>query len=403
MRLISYTLFFLSAVSISLPRHSNAQNSVVLINAESLRGVVQDGKDVSLVIGEVHYYIPDKNLDIFCDTTYVYRQEEIYILRGNVKVIDNEKSFISDLLTYNALTEELHSPGRFTYTEFATNRNLTADTGTYYYENNNLYAIGNVVYTDSLRILFADTLDFLDEGFEVIPRGNVRYEDFEQNAVVTSQSGYFRNDENFGFMSGKPRLAVADSANADSLIIAGELMRYFGGDSAKFIVTDSVVIQKGELFAESRLATYDVAASMVYLRHNPKIKRRDTEIFGSEIDLILVENELTEIVVRDSAYVLTDADTSGTYDLKNVIRGKTITIHFANEEIYKIVAIQNAESEYYDFDDTELRGKSVSLSGQIVILIDDGKVTSINLSNGALQNFIPKNMLPGLIKKKKNE
>lgn len=403
MRSPSYTLFFAAAVLISLPCYSIAQNSVKLINAETLRGIVQGGKDVKLVVGKVHYYIPDKKLDIFCDTTYAYSQDEIYILHGNVKAIDEEKSFVSDLLTYNAFSEEMHSPGRFTYTEFSTGRNLTADSGTFFYANNNFHAVGNVVYKDSLRTLFADTLDYNEEGSELIPRGNVRYEDFEQNVVATSQSGYFNNDENYGFMSGNPRLAIADSANADSLFITGEKMQFFGGDSAKFIVTDNVVIQKGELFAESHNATYDDKASIIYLRSSPKIKRRDTEIFGNEIDLLLVENELTEVVVRDSARALTDADTTGTYDLRNIIRGKTINIHFANEEIYKIVATQNAESEFYDFDKKELRGKSVSSSGQIVILFEEGTIKSINFSNGVLQNFIPKNMLPGIKKKKKNE
>lgn len=401
MRIICLCVILLVLTAV-LPHQVFAQDTVVLKNANEIMGLVQNGREVRLIFGSVHYYVPEKNLNIYCDTTYVYRQEKLYVLYGNVKVEDDEKRFFSELIQYYAAKEEIHSPNRFTYEDKTSDITITADSGIYYYDNEVLVAEGNVVYRDSLKSIIADRIEYTENGSEIYAKGNVRIEDYEQMVVATAQTAFFKEEEQYGFLTGNPRIAAADSTETDSMYITGKKMEYFGGDSSRFVVTDSVNAWRGKLKAVSQRATYDASASIVYLRDNPAIMHGSTKIFGSEIDLILDDRVLTKVVVRDNAKALTDADSTGAYDLQNILRGKTITIYLEEETIYKIVATQNAESEYYVFDNDELSGKNISLSGEIVIYFKDGTVNEISYLNSVLSNFIPKNMLPD-IKKKKNE
>lgn len=383
-----------------LPGLLYAQKNVKLI--KSNKTVIRTVGDQTIIqiIGPVHYYVPERNLNIYCDTTVIYEDEEIYVLRSNVKIIDDEKSLMSDRIRYNTITEEAHSPGPFTYFEFESNRMLQADKGTYFYADNILFAEGNVEYSDSLRSIYADQMEYFEEEKHIDASGNIRYIDYEQKAVATARHGKYMEEEQYGILTGEPRLAIADSAGSDSLFITGNQMEYFGADSIRFIVSDSVTIQKGKIEAYCRQAAYDVDASMVYLRIKPKIQHESTTIYGREIDLVIRDEILTEVVVRDSAKALMDADTTGRYDLQNELKGKVITIFFDGENIYKIVATQNAENGYYIFNNNNnLQGKNITSCGQIVIFFENGNVSKTIASPDAIMDFLPESMLPEIKKK----
>ena len=406
MRCLHCNIFLFAAVFLSLHRVSSAQEQVILKKAEQFQGAVVGGKNVTIVVGSVHYYVPGKGLNIFCDTTYVYREDELYILKGNVRLIKDEKSLLSELIRYDAVTGEAHSPGPFTYFEAGEGRSLKADHGTYFYGSDVLKAEDNVVFTDSLHTVYADTLDYFDEGKRITASGNIRFFDHEQNAAGLAQYGKYIEEGKYGMITGDPRIAIADSAGSDSLYIYGRVMEYFGGEGTKYIVSDSVTLQKGALAAYCQQATYDAGASMVYLRVDPMIEQESTEIFGNEIDLVILNGNVIEVLVRDSAVAFTDADTTGQYELKNELRGKTIDMYLDGESIYKIVATHNAESIYYRFDpdqQEELIGKNVSSSGQIVIFLKDGYLSEIKSVNGIVGKFIPKSRLPDVKKKRSHE
>jgi len=377
-----------------------AQERIVLKHFDKLDKITIGEKSFHRLTGSVHYYIPEKNLNIYCDTTDYYPDEELYILRGSVKLIDDEKSLMSDMIRYNTITEEAHSPGPFTYFEFESNRMLQADKGTYFYADNILFAERNVEYSDSLRSIYADQMEYFEEEKHIDASGNIKYIDYEQNAVATARNGEFMEKEQYGILTGEPRLAIADSAGSDSLFITGNQMEYFGADSIRFTVSGSVTIQKGKIEAYCQQAAFDVDASMVYLRLNPKIQHESTTMYGREIDLIIRDETLTEVVVRDSAIALMDADTTGLYDLQNELRGKVINIYLDEENINKVVATQNAESMYYVFNNNDLQGKNITSCGQIVVIFENGNVSKTIASPDAIGEFIPKSQLPEIKKKR---
>ena len=400
MKKTNFLLCMFVSLLFFLPGALYAQKNIKLLKSNKTEIRTVGDRKIIQIIGPGQYFNPERNLNIFFDTTDVYKDEELYILRGNVEIIDDEKSLMSDMLQYNAITEEAHSPGLFTYFEFESNRMLQADKGTYFYAENILFAEGNVEYSDSMRRLFADQMEYFEEEKHIDASGNIKCIDYEQNAVATATNGEFMEKEQYGILTGEPRLAIADSAGSDSLFITGKQMEYFGADSIRFVVSDSVTIQKSQLEAYCQLAAYDAGASMVYLRLKPKILHESTTIYGREIDLVIRNETLTEVVVRDSAVALMNADTTGQYDLQNELKGKVITIFFDEENIYKVVATQNAESKYYVFNNNDLQGKNVTSCGQIVIIFENGNVSKTIASPDAIGEFIPKSMLPEIKKKR---
>ncbi|KPK92034.1 hypothetical protein AMJ80_06930 [bacterium SM23_31] len=401
MKKINFLISLCVSLLFFLPGTLYAQKNIKLIKSSKTEIRNVGGRTIIRVIGPVHYYVPERNLNIFCDATDNYKDEGLYILSGNVKFIDDEKRLISDIIRYNAVTEEAYSPGPFTYFEFASNRMLQADKGTYFYAENILIAEGNVEYSDSLRRIYADQLEYFEKEKYIDASGNIKCINYEQGAVATARMGKYREKEQYGILTGESRLAIADSAGTDSLFITGKQMEYFGADSIMFIVSDSVAIRKGKIEAYCQQAAYDADASVVYLRINPKIEHESTTIYGREIDLVIRDETLTEVVVSDSAIVLTGADTTGLYDLKNELKGKVINLYFDGENINKVVAKQNAESEYYSFDNNnELQWKNVSSCGEIVILFKNGYTNKIIYSPDVVGEIIPKSLLPEIKKKR---
>jgi lipopolysaccharide export system protein LptA len=370
-----------------------AQDRILLQKADQVLGRVIDGRNVTLVIGSVHYYVPERKMNIYCDTTFIFRATEEYVLSGNVLLVEEEKILRSDRINYNAVTEEAFSPGPFSYREPQSDKLLTADTGAYNYKTRVLTAKNNVVYRETFKELYADTLIYDENDKNVEAEGNITYYDFERNIITTSQSGKYDQNNDYAVLTGDPLIAQPDIIGKDTLFISGKTMEYFGGEDSQFIVTDSVKIKRGTLEATSRQATYDLNNAMIYLRDNPAILFEMTEIYGDKIDIKLENDVIKEIIVIDDAVAYTVADTSGRYDFKNELRGKTLNIYLDSEAIEKIVATHNAESVYYSLEKNELQGKNVSTSGKIVILFEHGQLYEIKGINGIMGEYIPAEML----------
>ncbi len=379
------------------------QDRILLKKADEVAGQTIDGQNATLVIGSVHFFVPERNLDIYCDTTFIFSETSTYILSGNVQLIDTVRVLHSDKVHYNMVTEIAFSPGPFLYTEPVTNRILTADSGKYYYKDRVLVAEKNVRYREGFRELRANKMDYREVAQEVRAEGDVLFYDLVRNVTATSQYGEYFQNEGYGKFTGGPLIVQPSIIGTDTMYISGKTMEYFGGNESRFVVTDSVSIIRCSVEGLSNKATYEFDQSKVVLEDNPMILHESTEIYGSQIDLLLQNNVLKEVVVIDSAVAYTVADTSGRYSIKNELHGKIINIFLKDERIERIVAIQNAESIYYSFENNELQGKNVSSSGQITILLENGQLNEIKSVNRVIGEFTPASMLPEISNRKRDE
>jgi len=379
-----------------------AQDMLKLVDPATIESRTVGGKTVTRVFGNVHYYIVERDLHIYCDTSDYYPDEARYVLTGNVKIADPEKALFSDMMFYLNDSKEAYSPGRITVKQFTHNRKLTAQSGSYFYTEKRLYAEGNAIYTDSLRTVYADRVEYFENEDKVFAEGRVRVIDHGNSAAATADSAKYYQQRSYSILAGNPRIAVADTAGSDSLYITGLTIEYFGGDSARFVVTDSAAIQKGALTAKSRVAIYDRAASKIYLRDRPAIIHKSTEVYGRLIDLFVKDNTITEVVASDSATALMQADSSGRYELKNILSGKTIHIYLENESITQVIATRNAASTYYNFtEEHKLNGASYDSAEQIILTFENGELVWISISQDNMK-YVPRHLLTK-IRKRNNE
>lgn len=379
---------------------SYAQDRIILVRSDSTVAKTINGRTVRQVIGSVHWYNPGRELHIYCNTTDIISSEDRYVLKGNVKITDPEKILLSDYMYYRQDKEEAYSPGPFHYTQILDNRQIKSDQGTYFYEEERLLAIGNVVYTDSSRTVFADTIEYFENKEYVNARGNVVINDNEVDGLAVADYVEHYIDSEYTLMTGSPRIVVADTAGADSLYISGLKLEFFGGDSSRFVVTDSAVIEKGNLTAKSMSAVYDQKASVIFLRIDPVIYQGSTEISGIEIDLTIVENTITEVTVRDSAVAFMEADTTGAYDyLRNVLKGSVINLYLEDNRITRILSTRNASSTYYYFYENEPERKYLVSGESIELFFEDGKIVSSKSFHDNL-TIIPKYLLTEIRNKK---
>ncbi|MFC1553645.1 OstA-like protein [candidate division KSB1 bacterium] len=386
---------------------SFAQDKIAVINVDSTEITMVSGVRISRHMGNIHLFNADRNMHIYCDTAENYRGENLYLLKSNVKIEDDEKILMSEKIRYNTLSEKAVSPGPFIFEQLETGMILTGNTGTYDMKTENLVARENVVYKDSTRTLFCDIgkYDVNTDKFvarenviyedsirtfysdiaeydkisgEVSAFENIRFYDLESNVFAVADTGKFFQNEEYGIMSGNPIAAIADSASDDSLYISGNIIEFFKEDSAKVIISDNVNIQKGNMTAYSQRAVYDKLNSFVYLREKPEIIQDSLYISGDLIDLKLEDQKLTEVIVRENASALYNADSTGFSDLKNKLTGKTITIFIKDNVIDRVEADMSAEMIYHSFDENnKFLSTYLMTSGIIELLFKDGQIINI--------------------------
>ncbi len=378
-RLLSKYAFILLIVCF-YTSYGICQDVIKLISSESMNLQRTPQGMITIVKGPVHYYLPDEDLNIYCDETEVHESKNLYILKGNVLIEDPDKTLQSNLIEYSELTKIAYSPGAFVLRDSA--GELSADKGEFDYEKNILRANGNVEYLSESKTLDADSIIYHQEEEMAFAFGSIRLSEFEQNAVGYGEFAEVYLDRDNGRLHGDPRIAIADTADTDSLYIFGEYLEYFGGDSSKFIVTNNGRFIKGEIEAVCDSALYEDRNEMIYLRKNPRILYRMNRVVGEEIDLYLKEREIDRVLVSKNAVAYSPSDTTGIIKKDNELKGNTITLYFIDKIVNKVVASQNAESLYYIVQDGVLSGKHLVTGEQIIFNFVDGEFNSIVAENG---------------------
>jgi len=303
---------------------------------------------------------------------------KIYWLEGMARVVDSARFAKADTIQFFERTDESYLVGNASFRD--DKRNITGARQIYYNSQTDTYrADGRPVISESPQILEASFVDFdNDTGFG-IAKGNVIWQDTSANLAINSDSVNYRRDIDYlkamGGPNGRPELIAI--LEGDSLFMASDtlfsrLIDTSGVDSTRILSAYADVrLFKSDLQAVCDSMIYNSTDSLFKLFQNP-ILWSDTSQFTADTILLQMANEeIDKIYLIGNSLIINQMD-----DLFfNQIKGKRITAHFREGELYRMDVSGNAETIYYAKDDTGAYiGVDKSACSQLVVHFGSNEV-----------------------------
>jgi lipopolysaccharide export system protein LptA len=225
-----------------------------------------------------------------------------------------------------------------------------------------------------------ERVDMVDTSYKVVMRGD--YMELWEN-------------RGFSFATDSAYSISYDNDDSDSLYIHGDtLFLYFDKEkeeAKKLIARRNVRFFKSDMQGKCDTLTYLMADSTIRMRVNPILWAEDSQLTGTDIDILLKNQSIDYVLQRGNAFVISQDSIEGF----NQIKGMDITSHFLNGNIHRVnVDGEKAETIYWIRDDDGgLIGIDVSNSETMVIEMKDNSIDKIKSYKGISETMYPESDL----------
>ena len=319
-----------------------------LHNADVMKGMTIGEQNVILLVGNVEFR--QGEAVVLCNEARQYKDEEKTVFIGDVSFIDKNKAIYGDIVTY-------------------------------FEQEKKFLATSNVRLVDSTKTLLADTLEYYEDEEKAIAKSNVRViEDVERVELSGNYTEYLR-ETGYTKVLGNPVFTKMDSTKERELTITGEIIESFDeGDSVK--VVNNVEIIRGDITAKCGNLTYFKAEDKISLQLSPWATRVNDKLTGDVIELLLLDNEVTDINVLGRAVVTTRVDSSfNTATPFDILTGEKILVSVFEEKIDTVIILGRATSYYHVIDDSVEQGINKVLGDEIMMIFKDSAINQVHVKS----------------------
>ncbi len=372
-------------------------------------------------------------LNIFSDYLFYNGKSEMALAKGNVELIDKETHLFTDTINYDVKNQiaTYDDRGRMTNAQ----NTLTSIVGIYYVSQSLFHFKDSVKIVNPDYVMTADTMDYntkTEISYFTGPtqlKGDSIYLYCEKGwydtkndvttiwkqalidnkkQIIHGDSLFFDNITGFGQSFG--HVVIQDTTN--DLIVQGEYAWYYK-QPERFLVTDKAmfiqVSKKDSLYlhadtissvtlADSAILpyrlmkayhgcrifskdlqakcdslTYSFQDSVIRLYRLPVLWSAENQLTADSMAVFTKNRQTDRLELYTSAFITSQIDTIRF----NQIKGRSLTGHFKNNELYKIDIKGNGESIYYLLDGDALAGINQSKCANIEAFIDKGKIKEI--------------------------
>jgi len=112
---------------------------------------------------------------------------------------------------------------------------------------------------------------------------------------------------------------------------------------------------------------------VIRLFNQPVLWSAENQLTADTMEIYTKNRKADRLELYYSAFVVSQVDSIRF----NQIKGRTLTGHFKDNELYRINIDGNGESIYYLVDGDEIVGKNSGRCASIEILVDKGKIRKI--------------------------
>jgi lipopolysaccharide export system protein LptA len=210
----------------------------------------------------------------------------------------------------------------------------------------------------------------------VVPEYKYRLPDFKYDTVKTIDELY-KKTKRKKEKEETGHTVIPDTTSADTTA-----PYYFVGYHHIRIFSDS-------LQGKCDSVCYTLSDSVIRMIYAPIVWAHNSQITGDTILMHLDSTTIRSLYVPNNAFLVSQ---SGPVKAKlfDQVQGKTLTAHFVNNEITRMIVFPNAESIYYSKDDSGAYiGVNQSQSARMRIFFENQKITNIKFEQDVHQTVTP--------------
>ncbi|MBX2991184.1 MAG: hypothetical protein KF749_08450 [Bacteroidetes bacterium] len=387
-----FLAFFLSTFT---EVRSQSERLIVIENADSLVARVVDGESARELIGNVRF--SQERVRISCDRAVQFQETGNVQLLGNVVVVDDSLTMKFPRGMY--FREDRRAVAYDTVHLDDRSMTLSAHFGEYDIGPKKAFFRSKVVANDKESNLIADSLTYYRDDGRTIALGKVEIQSYADN--LTIRGGHFESfkKQEYSRMTVFPVLVkydtTASSGTIDTLIVRSRVMEaYRGGADKRLIATDSVEILRADMASIAGVAIFYTQDDSILLRRSPVIWYERTQVTGDSINVYLRRNKLDRVFVSGRSLAISQSDTL--YPQKfDQITGEEMILHFGENGMERMEVNTRAISVYHVYEDSLANGLNKTSGDRIVMLWEEGKLSSIKVFGGVEGEYIPENLVHG--------
>lgn len=240
-----------------------------LINADVGTATEIDGERVMKLTGNVHFFYGDT--EFYSNTAELYDTQKLTKLRGDVKVYQDSLSLFADIAEYFRLEEKLelkHNVLARVDHQDETFRTFTADSISFYRNENILKAFNNVVV-------------------------------YDQREEVDATCGilHYEMDEGYGYLIRRPEISMQDS-----LSISAEKIEYFE-EFTKIVANFDVITKTNDFNIRSDFLIYFDQSKKAIFLGEPIFDSEFAEAISKEMRVFFVDNKIDRAELEENCEV----------------------------------------------------------------------------------------------------
>lgn len=388
-------LFVASVLLMFAEARSQGEKLIVIENADSLVARVVDGQSARELIGNVRF--SQERVRISCERAVQFQETGNVQLLGNVVVVDDSLTMTFPRGMY--FREERRAVAYDTVHLDDRSMTLSAHFGEYLIGPRKAFFRSKVVANDKESKLIADSLTYYRDDERTIALGKVEIQSYADN--LTIRGGHFESfkKQDYSRMTGFPVLVkydtTASSGKIDTLIVRSRVMEAYRGEADKrLIATDSVEILRSDMASIAGVAIFHTQDDSILLRRSPVIWYERTQVSGDSINVYLRRNKLDRVFVFGSSHAISRSDSLFPQKFDQ-ITGDEMILHFGENGMERMDVNTRAISVYHVYEDSLANGLNKTSGDRIVMLWEEGKLSSIKVFGGVEGAYIPENLVQG--------
>jgi lipopolysaccharide export system protein LptA len=391
-------------IFIGLNSSAQKQSKIEILNANTLEFEDLGNEKIKRLIGDVQLKHDDALM--FCDSAYIYSNSntmdayghvkirqgdslrmfgdslkyngntKVAILRGDIRLINNDVTLTTNYLDYNRTTNIAYYYGGGTMVNQKENNTLTSDEGYYHADSESFYFKKDVVLINPEYKIEADTLNYHSSS-EVV--------NFLGPTTVTSKDNFIYTEDGwYNTVSNKSKFYKNAYLYSEEKLIEGDTLYYdrekgYGEIICNAVITDTVenLILQGDV-----AHLFELKDSAMITQEAMMMQMMDDDTLYMHADTFIIS---TQYIIPDSLKNETDS---------TKIIGDTVRTMLAYNHVkfYKSDMQGKADSVVYSFSDSTINfyndpiiwSKENQITGEFIYLVmSEGELDRIYMNKNA--------------------
>ena len=349
------------------PAPAPAADETYHLKADRLSGSATSNEDVYTAI---HVTVEHGTTTVTGDSARVFRQRELVVLMGDVKIIDGKTRMWGDEASYDRRARLAVLRGNVRIQE-GTAR-ITGREARFYRNENRSVIVGSPRMEDSTRILTADQIEYDRAKDVILASGNVVGVDRAESTTVHAGRVRYDRRGDYAWATQSPVLTIEESGGK-STQVRGLSMEFDNAKRAVFTVGD-VQVERDQLRAKGDRGEFYQSENRALLVGNPRAWDEEGEVQGDTLEIRMAQRRVESVQVRPHAAVSYEAKGERGRGERSHAAGDTVTLFLPDQESRRAVIVGHAQSSYWPAsEDSAQGGRNISSGDSIIVEFAHGR------------------------------